>query len=179
MRTKGYTIIELLIVTTLLSLLMALLSPVLARAKRNAQEARCLSQLRQVHLGFQLAADNSTDGNIEEIQMQQAARYVPVALRRCSLASRADIEEGADDSWQEIQRVSRPTSSEMGRVTPDSPFLQDAAHHHLYKGPWLIITASGSARSILSPCRPWFEKNAAGDYLYCDDLKPGKNARTE
>lgn len=51
---KGFTLIELLVVVAIISLLAAILFPVFARARENARRASCLSNLKQVGLGFMM-----------------------------------------------------------------------------------------------------------------------------
>ncbi len=59
---RGYfTMIELLVVTAILAILLALLLPVLGRAKEQAYRTVCTSNLRQISLGyFSYAEDNSS-----------------------------------------------------------------------------------------------------------------------
>jgi prepilin-type N-terminal cleavage/methylation domain-containing protein len=48
----GFTLIELLVVIAIIAILAALLLPALARAKEEAKCAKCISNLKQVCLGF-------------------------------------------------------------------------------------------------------------------------------
>lgn len=64
---KGFTLIELLVVIAVISLLMALLIPVLRAAREQGQRAVCLSNLRQLTFAW-LAYANEHDGKIVQNQ---------------------------------------------------------------------------------------------------------------
>ncbi|GAG50528.1 unnamed protein product, partial [marine sediment metagenome] len=46
--TKGFTLIELLVVIAIIGMLAAILFPVLARAKEQARQTKCLNNLSQL-----------------------------------------------------------------------------------------------------------------------------------
>jgi len=58
MKRKAFTLIELLVVVAIISILAAILFPVFARARENARRAGCLSNLKQIGLGWMMYAQD-------------------------------------------------------------------------------------------------------------------------
>ena len=58
-RLRGFTLIELLVVIAVIALLMAILLPVLGRAKKQSQGVRCLSNLKQIGMAMHLYAQDN------------------------------------------------------------------------------------------------------------------------
>ena len=55
--TRGFSLVELLVVMTLIAILSAIVFPMFVKAKQNAQVSECLSNMRQIGMGLRMYLD--------------------------------------------------------------------------------------------------------------------------
>jgi prepilin-type N-terminal cleavage/methylation domain-containing protein/prepilin-type processing-associated H-X9-DG protein len=58
---KGFTLVELLVVISIISLLMAIMLPGLGKAKANSRRTQCMSNLQQIGVAFKVYLDDNHD----------------------------------------------------------------------------------------------------------------------
>jgi len=56
---SAFTLVELLVVISVIALLLGILAPTLAKAKMEAQQVICMSNLKQINLAFELYLSNN------------------------------------------------------------------------------------------------------------------------
>ncbi len=72
---ESFTLIELLVVIAIISILAALLSPALSRARDQARSAQCISNLRQLVTAFYLYANDNNERCIDAYVLRGVGWY--------------------------------------------------------------------------------------------------------
>jgi len=85
---RGYTILEIVVVTTILLVIAAILYPVLAGTKTRAKEAVCISNVKQILTALELYA-NDNDGKYSWMPPADPVitKYMGGTALRCPVAT--------------------------------------------------------------------------------------------
>ncbi len=75
---RAFTLVELLVVISIIAILATLLMPALAKAKEKARRASCIQTLRQINLSLNLYA---TDNQDTYLALQQISTFWPRLLQ--------------------------------------------------------------------------------------------------
>jgi len=75
LRKRGFTLIELLVVIAIIAILAAILFPVFAKAREKARQASCLSNTKQLGLGFMQYAQDYDEMLPQDYRNAWATRY--------------------------------------------------------------------------------------------------------
>jgi len=171
-RHRGFTLIELLVVIAIISLLMAILVPVLHKAREQGKDIVCRNNLRQIGLGANFYAEDcdlslprGAAGNVawyvlfmpylaqapigndyRTVEIYRCPSYPDAEQTVCYIVNGWDFESRSDTTGREILKPSRLTQCDRRSETL---YLTDNED-----GPWRYIVRTATDPGI-NRCDIW------------------------
>ena len=117
---QGFTLVELIVIVSIVAVLSGILLPVLAGSKRQARASICLSNLKQLGTGFHLFADDNRgylpSEQQEMLWVDLLRPYLSAGeVFMCPADPDADFGVGLSYSWRDSLAVDDPAASLAGR----------------------------------------------------------------
>lgn len=176
----GFTLIELLVVISIIALLMAILLPAMAQAKQSARSSQCLTNQRQMMIGWN-AAMSENDHRIPYITSWNGGPNIPIRENWWGLLAEQFPGLTEQSKWQTVEQDS-PLVCPTIESRFDGPWYGSLMFGYNINGRWSDCGVVGehnfrSWDAIPSPSAyPWFADPVARDYgSYITDGVFGKS----
>ncbi len=143
---EGFTLIELLVVIAIVSILAAILFPVFARARENARRASCMSNLKQIGLGFMMYVQDY-DETYPCQTSTNPDRYAEAINAPATALNQNWINSiyGYVKSWQLFKC---PSSTNFQRTPPLTDGNPTAISNSSYMASGVLINSYGKSRKL-------------------------------
>jgi prepilin-type N-terminal cleavage/methylation domain-containing protein len=155
---SAFTLVELLIVIGIIAVLMAILLPVLSKARAAANRTACMSNLRQLYNGVLMYCNDSNGYFPTCAYFEDSTAYVELNEDWIHWQSNRDINNSAiarylGASGEKLKQIFRcPADDLSGRVT--RPFISPGQGPYLYSyGMNDSVSDNARTTKILAPLR--------------------------
>jgi prepilin-type N-terminal cleavage/methylation domain-containing protein/prepilin-type processing-associated H-X9-DG protein len=195
--SRGFSLVELLTVVSIISILAALLFPVFSSAKNSAKKVQCMSNMKQLGIGMRLYADDNdggmpesmhtTFGNRQRAWVNQLSPYVKVnEIRICpadpkgkervrvggtSYVMNGWLTDPPGEYTRRLDSLPYPSETILLFIISDDKNPR-AFDDHVHSYSWFTNTTT---ESILNEMQSEIHLNRFGEipqsssnYLYCD-----------
>jgi prepilin-type N-terminal cleavage/methylation domain-containing protein/prepilin-type processing-associated H-X9-DG protein len=159
-RANGFTLIELMVVISIIAMLMAMLMPALSKAKEIARQVVCMTNQKGLHLAWEMYAQENNDGLCHPETKGNNNQWVADGLTGAMAGNTfASLKDGSLWPYTETEDLYKCPSDKTGLIRSYSISL--TMGYHMNRDNIKSYQTRGSitqpsSRLVFIDAMPWF-----------------------